>query len=84
MVGGEMFHQSCEREEEECEEEGVGADFAHAEFALGGDDEDGDAEVTKGVAVEKEGERVFGCGGGFSEFAQVDEGVGEGYDSEHL
>jgi hypothetical protein len=51
MVGGEMSQQKRKCEEEKCEEEGVGANLAHAEFALGRDDEDGDAQVAKGVKV---------------------------------
>jgi hypothetical protein len=75
-----MAEQSGEGEEEECGEESVGANLAHAELALGGDDEDGNAEVTEGVAVDKIGK--VGCG--FAVLAEVDEGVGEGYYGEHL
>ena len=55
IAGGEMAEQRGDGEEEEGQEERVGADLAHAEFALGGDDEDGDAEVAEGVAVEEKG-----------------------------
>ena len=55
---------------------------AHAEFALGGDDEKADAEIAKGVAIEKEGgeERL----GVFAELTKLDECVGEGDDGQHL
>ena len=55
LCGGEMTEQSCEGEEEKCLKEGIGPDFAHAEFALGGDDEEADAEVAEGVTVQQEG-----------------------------
>src|SRR5215469_15781804 len=34
VVCGEMFQQSGDCEEKKRQEEGIGADFAHAEFAL--------------------------------------------------
>ncbi len=50
-----MREERRDAEEEEGLEEGVGTDLAQAEFALGGDDEEGDAEVAEGVAVEEKG-----------------------------
>ena len=60
VIGGEVFEERGEGEDEEDLEESVGADLAHAEFALRGDDEDGDAEVAEDVAVEKEGSGGWG------------------------
>ncbi len=82
MRGGEVAEQGGDGEEKEGEKKSVGADFAHAEFALGGDEEDRDAEVAESVAVEEEGQGPGG--GGFAELAEVGEGVGEGDDGEHL
>jgi hypothetical protein len=52
VVGGEVLQQSGDGKEKECLEEGVGVDLAHAEFALGGDDEEGDAEIAEAVTVQ--------------------------------
>src|ERR1700692_1527411 len=79
-----MLEQSCQRKQEKCEEESVRADLAHAEFALGRDNQDGDAEVAEGAAVEKGGGGGSAGGVGFTEFAELDQGVGEGYYGEHL
>src|ERR1700679_1556300 len=78
-----MFEECGEGEEEEGLEECVGADFAQAEFALRGDDEDGNCEVAEEVAVEKEGSGGWGCSGCLAEIAELDEGFGEGDGGEH-
>ncbi len=61
-----------------------GRSLAHAEFALRGDDEDSDAEVAEGVTAEKEWMWIWLGGGRLAHLAEFDEGVGEGYDGQHL
>ena len=58
IAGGKVPEQRSDAEEQERLQKRIRTHLAHAEFALGRDDEESNAEVAQRVAVEKERERV--------------------------